>query len=360
MADDQVTTPEPAPAPEPAKKKPKKPRRPMKVIVREWTVRLYTFALFAVVAGICAMALVYLFKSVFTPAKLPDSLAVWQGSIDAKALRDPHVPGVTDGAGRAPISHYHKVERWFQADSHNGCTVAGCHEPLPHQKSKVASFANMHVTFMDCKMCHEPASANVPAHWIGMASDRPQDAPASLRLIKMLEANHINKETAATLHPQILGLLKEVLAQLGRNEILDDLRVQIDSSQPGSPVWMKSVARIKGEVALHARGEYGAKLARKSPAGDVKKMVELTKQFFAQPARHTEIEKEIHKPVLAKPNACQTCHAKQDGMLDFEKLGYSPRRAAGLRELPMASLMEQIRRGETFQLPKLIEVQDGK
>jgi hypothetical protein len=372
MSDGELTTPpEPVPVvptePTPKKKRHREPRRPLKQVLRLMLARLYTFALFAGIAAICAVALAYLFRSVFTPPGLPESLARWQGSIDAAALRQPHVPGVTDGAGRAPVSHYHKVDRWFQADPHNGCTVVGCHEPLPHTvKSKVAAFANMHVTFMDCRVCHEATDAGttvVEAHWVNTASDRPQDPPAALRLVKMLEANGLTKENARQLNPQIVSLLKETLAEVGHNETIEDLMVQIDSSVPGSPIWLRSVWRLKSEIPLHARGEYGARLARQSPAWDALHMAPRTKAYLGQTsegAARKGVSDEIHRTVLAKPNACQSCHSKEKGMLDFEALGYSPKRASALRTLPLAGLMEQIRHGETFQLPRLLEANDGR
>jgi hypothetical protein len=121
---------------------------------------------------------------------------------------------------------------------------------------------------------------------------------------------------------------------------------------------MKSVWRLKSEIPLHARGEYGAKVARRSPTNDAEKMARRTKDYFAQAADgpgRKQINDDIHRTVVAKPRACLSCHAKEPGMLDFAALGYSPNRAAALRSLPLASLLEQIRQGETFQLPKLME-----
>ena len=365
MAENEPNTPELAAAePEPPKKrKPRKPRRPLKQILRLLLVRAYTIALLGGVAVICTVALVYLFRSVFTPAHLPEAMAQWQGSIDATSLRQPHVPGVTEAARRAPISHFHKVDRWFQADPHNGCTTSGCHEPLPHTaKSKVAAFANLHVTFMDCGVCHEPIMGPVDAHWVGTAKNAPQEPPAVLRLIGLLEANGVTKDNARVLTPQIVALIKETLATTGHNPLIEDLLIQIDSSVPGSPIWVKSVNRLAAELPLHARGEYGAKLARKNPAVDAAKMAKETDEYFSDGGRESRkrIESAIHERVLKKPNACLACHSKDSKLLDMEVLGYSPRRTAALRGLPLAGLMEQIRQGETFQLPRLLEADDGR
>src|SRR5688500_18817496 len=103
----------------------------------------------------------------------------------------------------------------------------------------------MHETLMDCRVCHEPfPGVTGAAHWVNTANGRPQDAPAALRLINLLEANGLTKENARQLNPRILALLKETLGQVGHNATIEDLMIQIDSSVPGSPIWMKSVWRL--------------------------------------------------------------------------------------------------------------------
>jgi hypothetical protein len=331
-----------------------------------WTgvVRGYSGALVLGIGGVCAMALVYLFKAVFTPATLPADFGQWQGRLDPAALRQEHVPGVTTEAGRAPMVHYHKVDRWFGADPRNTCTLAGCHSPLPHPPSmKIAAFPNLHVTFLDCGVCHGPKDDGpIEVQWVGNASGRVQDSPAVLRLTRLLEGLGNGEADAVAAHPRIVGLLKEMDGAVGREAALEDLLIQIESSVPHSPFWRKSVQQLRRELPLHARGEYGAKMVRSYPKVDAKATGKLAKAYLAAEvgsSKQKEIGREIHKDLLAKPGGCSACHSEKGGRFNFQAVGYSAARARTLETLPLAGMVERIRAGESFQLPKLMEGGDG-
>jgi hypothetical protein len=348
------------PAPPPPKKR--APRVPLKKRIWTLTVRAYAGALVLVIAIVCLTAIIYLFKAVFTPATLPPTFAQWQGRLDPAALREANIPGVTTGAGRAPMSHYHKVDRWFTPDPRNTCTVSGCHSPLPHPpKTRIGAFPNLHVTFLACTVCHEPIGAGGAAldlRWVRTADYAPQDPPAVLRLIALLEDLKPGKPAALEAHPRIVALLSDVVIVTAGDEELDDLRVEIESSVADSPVWRQSVQRLAAVLPGHARGEYAAKLTRRHPATDAANIARLTKSYFAAPegtSQRKDIETQLHQGVVPRPNGCSMCHAPDGRDLDFAALGYSPRRAAALKTLPLARMVEQIRNGENFQLPKLME-----
>lgn len=347
-----------APAPEETKHH-HHPRKSMGRKLKTVLVRLYTFALLTTVAVVCMSAIIYLFKFVFTPAKLPPAFAQWQGQLDPAALRQEHVPGVTTGAGRAPMSHYHKVDRWFQPDPTNNCTVSGCHSPLPHDPaSKIAAFPNLHVTFLDCLVCHEqPGNEPIQTHWVSIATAQKQNSPAVLRLIALLEAMPGDKSKDQELHPQVITLLKEMVATSKPEREIEDLQIQIETSVPSSPVWTMSVHELKHRLPGHARGEYAAKVVRDFSAIDQKKLPQQTKSYLSttDAAAKKSLEKEMHKGIIAKPNACATCHAKEPNILNFSALGYAPTRVNSLQTLPLARMVQQIRSGESFQLPKLLE-----
>jgi hypothetical protein len=357
-----ISTAQPAATQRPSKpRKPKKPRRPFKQTAQLVFVRLYTFALLSVIAFVCLSAIVYLFKFVFTPAKLPAQFSQWQGRLDPGALRQPDVPGVTGEAGRAPMSHYHKVDRWFQPDPKNSCTASGCHSPLPHdKKSKIAAFPNLHVTFLDCTVCHEKTDARpVAAKWWSTVRNEAQDVPAVLRLGAVLETLGTTRQDAEKAEPQIAALLRESIASIGPagSRELEDLLIEIESTVPDSPVWRLAVKHLAFELPLHARGEYSAKIVLKSPTTDAAKLTAQTKTFLTTPAGEARdaLKAKIHETVVAKPEGCSRCHVKDNGMLDFAALGYSTQRAETLRALPLARMVERIREGESFQLPKVME-----
>jgi mono/diheme cytochrome c family protein len=322
---------------------------------------VYAGLLLLVVATVCVAALVYLFGAVFTPAGLPATFSDWQGRLDPAALRQENIPGVTTAAGRAPMPHYHKVDRWFGADPHNACTVSGCHTPLPHTpKSPIAAFPNLHVTFLDCAVCHEAGVEGKPIEvvWRGSASGKVQDAPPVLRLTRLLEDLGPNEADATAANPKIVGLLKELNAVAGSDPEMEDPLVEIDSSVPNSPFWRKSVQSLKGQLPLHARGEYGAKMSRTYSANNPATLAEQTRAYLAAPensSQRKDLSQQIHRNVLPKPGACSNCHVAEGGSFNFLAAGYSPQRARTLQKLPLARMVERIRAGERFQLPQVTE-----
>jgi hypothetical protein len=324
-------------------------------------VRLYALAILLVVVWAGYTAVSYLFHAVFQPVQVPPWFLEWRGHLDEKALREPDVPGVTGPAARAPLAHFHAVDRWFQLDPHNGCTVSGCHMPLPHTKSKaLRAFANFHSTFIECMMCHETVKANpAPAMWVSISTGLKQGPPPMLQLIRALEADAAKiRENPASVQPTIDSLLRETVTVLGGDPLLEYLHLEIHNAQPGSPVWIHAMDQLSQTLPAYARGEYGAKIAPQASDSDLKQaaaeLAEQTKAYQAaaagSPARE-ELYKKIHAPVVARPKGCLLCHGGKPARLDFESLGYSASRAAQLHGAPIAKLMQQVQEGHPFYLP---------
>jgi hypothetical protein len=352
--------PEAAPV-TPAPPKPRRPRVPLGKRLRTIVGHVYAGVLLVVIATVCLAALVYLFRAVFTPATLPPTFSQWQGRLDPAALRQDHIPGVTTAAGRAPMPHYHKVDRWFRPDPHNSCTASGCHSPLPHTpKTPIAAFPNLHVTFLDCVVCHEAGVSGQPIEvvWRGSASGKTQEAPPVLRLTRLLEDLGPTEADAVTAHPKIVALLKEMNNVAGHEPEIEDPLVEIESSMPNSPFWRKSVQALQRELPLHARGDYGAKMAHTYSANNPVTLAQQTRAYLAAPDNSIErkdLSRQIHQNVLPKPGACSACHAIEGGSFNFLAAGYSPQRARTLQKLPLARMVERIRAGERFQLPRIME-----
>ena len=325
--------------------------------------RLYALAILVVVVWASYAAVAYLFRSVFTPAQLPLKLHTWAGDLHVETLR-PEAAG-TPQAPRAPIGHYHGVNRWFQPDPHNGCTARGCHEPLPHTKRKeVRAFANLHATFLDCGTCHDAGlTGPVEAVWVDTTTGRAQEPPAMLRLLRELERSAgIIKDQPEEIHPTILEQLREVIVVIGGDPVLEYLLVRLDTAEPGSPVWRHSVDRLRSELPAHARGEYGAKLTLRGSVDDTAGSAEQTKLYLeaaANSRRKQKLYEAIHANIVAKPGACLACHGDQPPRLDFALLGYPPDRATYLLSSPVARLIQRIEQGETFHVPTLLEGGDA-
>jgi hypothetical protein len=323
-------------------------------------VRAYAAAIVLVVLWTGYTAAAYLVRFVFYPVHVPPGFLDWQGRLDASALRAEHVPGVGGPAARAPLGHYHGVDAWFQPDSHSDCSTSGCHSPVPHRKNKaVRAFANLHATFLDCRMCHTtPSTLPAPAAWVSFDSGLRQDPPAILRLAGELERNaeKIEKEPAAV-HATIRDLLHEAV-RISGDATLERLWLEIDTAEPGSPVWRHAVGQLAVELPAYSRGEYRAKLA--GPPGDAERrgasqrMLDQARQWLAAPEnspQRKQLYDAMHANLVVKPSACLSCHGGQPPRLDFESVGYSAKRAAELRGVATAGLMQHIQDGKTFHLP---------
>lgn len=333
--------------------------------VKTILVRTYATVILAMVVAAGYFSVHYLFLTVFFPPPMPASMLDWTGRLDVAALRSDQAEGVERPAPRAPISHYHNVDQWFQPDPGNGCTVSGCHEPLPHDhRAKVPAFANFHTTFLTCQMCHCPSNQRPAAtRWVNTDTSLPQDSPAILQLLQYLELNSDAIESQpVSVDARIKYLLGQSIRTIGQDAILDELLAEIQLSEPGSPVWKHAVTELIGELPLHARGEYRAKLAWVAVAdhriAQFQAMAEQSRQYLAaapdSPVRHS-LNLAIHGSLAGAPTPCISCHDDQPGMLDFHAAGYSPKRSTYLSHLEIARLMQQIREGQHFYIPNMLE-----
>jgi hypothetical protein len=317
--------------------------------VQSSIIRGYALLVCSVVLAAGYWAVRYLVQTVFLPPEMPAQITQWQGRLDVAALRTDKNPGVEQTPPRSPMSHYHQVDQWFQPDVTNGCTIVGCHDPLPHgPKSKVPAFANFHTTFLACSMCHIPQPHRADAKWISTVTGLPQDIPAILQLMRYLEVNTntIQSQPAAA-SGTITALLQQTITTLGTDPILDQLLSQMQSTQPGSPVWKDAVAELIAELPQHARGEYRAKLDWVTDDRNAE-----FKTLSTQAQRH-ESSQVIHARLAKEPARCLACHDNEPGMLDFNAAGYSPNRAKALTDLEVARLMQHIREGQHFYLPNM-------
>jgi len=332
-------------------------------------LRLYALMILLVLVWAGYTAVTYLFGSVFKLTPVPEKFTEWQANFNVEALRGEDVPGVGKPAMRAPLGHYHGVDRWFQADAHNGCTVSGCHSPMPHsQLPAVRAFSNFHTTFLTCQTCHEPTETRPkPAVWVSMATGEVQEPPALLRLITHIQEDQDKiKNNPAAIHPVIVELLKQTLEIVGGDAPLNYLRVQIETSEPGSPVWRLAIGQLAVELPLHERGEYGAKIAPKAFGEDYLQFYGRIKRATRDYARAGgggvekmepevfQLYKDVHAPLRKDATSCMSCHGDKPSLLNLESLGYSSTRATALRSNPLADQMQQLRRGEPFKLPSFL------
>jgi hypothetical protein len=68
----------------------------------------------------------------------------------------------------------------------------------------------------------------------------------------------------------------------------------------------------------------------------------------------------VHTGLNKQAVTCLACHGDSPPLLDLQGLGYSANRAAYLRNLEVARLMQLVRQGERFYLPRLLEGSNAK
>jgi hypothetical protein len=332
-------------------------------------VQSYALLLVLVVGWTGYAAVDYLYHYVFYPQDVPAFFEKWEGHLEASALREPRVPGVTEPTGRAPISHYHGVQSWFHVDPHNSCTTSGCHNTLPHNRSKaMRSFANLHATFLACEMCHMK-EIDQPADtvWLNLNTARKQPPPATLQLVKIFETEQEQIfENPSDAHPRLMKHLDELVRLSDGNPVLKHIRVQMQTTLPGSPVWRLAVRQLISEIPNHARGEYGAKIALAKMAGPEapyrQELEEQTVQYLDadEPQARQRLRKKIHDRVNKKPEGCLLCHGEEPSRMDFLSLGYTEQRARDLKGTLIAEMIQNIYRGQPFYLPRLLESENER
>lgn len=329
-------------------------------------VRIYALLMMLVILWAGYAAFVYLTRSVFSPSVLPERYRGFQTTLDVGTLRSDRATAQATSQTPPPPGHYHGVDRWFQPDPNNTCTVAACHQPLPHNRRKeTRAFANFHTSFMTCRMCHDARLAGtVRTIWLAAATGEPQhQPPAVLRLMRYLELNdeRIRSDPAAG-HAAIVGPLRETVEIAGPDPLLEYLLVELETSDPGSPLWRQTLEQLTMELPNHLRGEYRARLDPDVPAGErrlaIRRMRELTTSFVgAAPdsRQREELLGRMHENVLPKPAACEQCHGAKPGRIDYEAMGYPPSRRQALENLTTARMIERIRQGQPFYWPTLLE-----
>ncbi|MBU0552428.1 hypothetical protein KKF91_06180 [Myxococcota bacterium] len=339
-------------------------KRSLSQRLRRLVAKIYAGVLVLVLCWTGFMAVRYLIAIVTQPLTVPPALLQTNPKLDVASLRGPQAPRLPGLQARAPISHFHKGRDWRPFEPHNGCTAEGCHSPLPHsQAMKLPTFANFHVTALDCRACHTKATAQpTPMVWINKATSAPQGIPAILALTAFLSTQaQAAREAPAEHQGKLLGLLKAVLDTHSFDPVMVDLYRLLQTVEPGSPVWRSTLDALAQELSSNIYGEYAARLApaalAEGLADDNEALLKQAADYRDAPtgsAARKEIIKAVHEGVLAQPPGCASCHIDKPGAVDFEAVGFTPQRSAMLHNLRLAELMEQIRKGEKFYLPQLL------
>lgn len=330
-----------------------------------WIIqRLYVFGLLCVVVWCTWAAFAFLYEQVFEPRTAPPQYADHVLTANVSML----TPAANSQSEiPKPLDHYHGLVRTPVRVSPAGCQTSGCHTVLPHQASReIRAFINMHVTFLDCMTCHAPPPPQPQEHlWVDPKSGRVAETPAMLRLIARLE-NVDDAAESAEKAAEINALLGQAL-EVANEPALRDILVRLTTAEPGSPVHRSALRQLRSTLPTLARGDYGALMAPESQiaAGRYKSVLDDAKvsalrRMNPQSTGYKQAISDLHSPIVTKPKACLSCHDPDAMRIDFAKTGYTQARAAALRANPLADMIEQIRGGNPFYLPTMLEVGDDQ
>jgi hypothetical protein len=225
-----------------------------KRLLANFGVRFYALILLVLVAWAATAALSYLFRSVFEPNKIPDRFVNRPLNLSVDALEQ---GGQAVATGHtAPLDHYHGVGRLAWGAAQTGCSTSGCHAPLPHNQDKATrAFANLHVTFMDCNMCHD-ASLSMPietAWYDATTGDALGGPPPLLAVAALLESAQDEKPTDK-LNAELLRLLGMAAAARPDDAQLGAQLTELETSQLGSPAHRMAFVAIFRTMPVASTG----------------------------------------------------------------------------------------------------------
>lgn len=202
------------------------------------------------------------------------------------------------------LKDFHKDEKHMITNikSESSCSV--CHQLYPHSKNiKIRSFLNMHTVYAVCEVCHlkKEKFQNLQYEWMN-----PEGAV-------------FHGKPYGTFYNKVSGRIEE------SGELIS--RIGLSYEENGVRRILFNNEDIAG-VDLYIKNEKNL--------GPEKKREEL--DHFHRDTLKMEVSV-----------ACSECHS-ENSILDFEKLGFSPKRANDLKYLNIKSLVTKY---DTFYLPNL-------
>jgi hypothetical protein len=232
-----------------------------------------------------------------------------------------------DNIDQAYLTDFHKNERFAitRLDDETSCRV--CHPLYPHSEhNKVRALLNMHTGFMLCEVCHirDRSKETILYDW---------KEPEEFEFTGEPYGTHQKKEVTEKNNSSsvISRMLKMFDEEKGDNE-KTELKHFI------SRIAVYRTSDSKKELLINTEDNKKAE-----------KFMEKEKQLSK-----AEREKELdffHRDTAKKEIsvACDECHSS-DGIMNFEKLGFSKRKADDLKYLNIKGLVKKY---ETFYIPNL-------
>lgn len=339
--------------------------------------RIYAAALVLLIGGLTYMAVRYLITSLAIEKGPPPQITALPARLSPDILQTDFAAWQALSATehtRSPLAHYHRLDSWVEPDQFNDCTRSGCHAALPHSRRKeVRAFLNMHATSIHCGVCHLKSDDKPLATlWYDLKTGKARSAPEVLDLYAQLS----DEASRTKLLHASEGEQKEFVAKIrraagevqSRND-LETLADHFEAVRAGSPAFQRLINEALAKLPSHFRGEYGAKIALRSPGGGNTPLLghpetsAAVQTWLSRGATASAEEKKtlldaVHPLKRDKALHCTDCHKVGDSLLNFQKLGYPQARQQALTSTAIFKMIEHISTGQTMNLPEMIPSRD--
>ena len=330
--------------------------------------RAYAFALAFVICYLTYQAIAYLIIGLLSPAAAPEQITQLPRRMDASLLADErHNWRALDAAERprTPPAHFHRIDGWIRPDRFNGCTTSGCHSSMPHNERKeVRAFLNMHASSIHCGVCHMQSDESPLAlTWYDLKSAEPKSAPAILQAFEMLVSpDHAKRRDApdGAFQSELVSQLRASARDADNLTALTNLADHFAAVRPDSREFRDLLVAARSVLPRHFRGEYGAKLALRDPAGspvlahpDSQQAVDnyLAREESLKGQDRLDALDRVHTRRRSSPLDCSACHRQSDALINFADIGYPAERIRALRDPVVVEMIEHIRQGTPFHMP---------
>ena len=336
--------------------------------------RIYALALIWLVLWLSWKAFFYLLAALILPAEPPPQIVDLPTRLDEKALA--RSGGSFAGLQatenpRVPLSHYHRLETWYQPEPLNGCTQAGCHAPLPHGKNKAdRAFLNMHATSLHCGVCHERSEREpLGLVWYDLRNGKPICRPALLEAYEWLTSRSLEDEKRFTREDQkrIVSLLSAASDDSDGDPVLDHLAEHLSAVSVKGSEFTRLLRLARNTIPQHFRGEYGAKLALADPVtakpllgnsfGDPAVAEYLEKRVRLSGEEAKRLLEKVH-PTKREPTLeCSECHTLESSLVDLAAAGYPEARRRAIVQPIVMHAVQNMKAGRPFHIPTFLGVE---
>lgn len=333
--------------------------------------RIYALALVWLVLWLSWKAFYYLVSALILPAEPPPQIVDLPTRLDERTLKR----SVASFAGlqatenpRVPLSHYHRLESWYQPEPLNGCTQAGCHAPLPHGKNKAdRAFLNMHATSLHCGLCHErPEQEPLKLVWYDLRSGEATGPPALLEAYEWVTSRTLEGQERYTREDQrrIVSLLRAASDESDGNPVLEHLAEHLAAVSVKGSEFARLLRLAHNTIPRHFRGEYGAKLALADPVSgkpylgnslDDPAVVEyLEKRNRVSEEEEKRLLEKVHPSKRDRTLECSRCHTLEGSLVDLAAVGYPEARRRAIVQPIVMEAVENMKAGRPFHIPTFL------